>query len=359
MTRDPVAWYALGMETAFRWYGPHDRVPLAWLRQMTPTPRVVTHLDQFAPGETWHMDAIRALRAQLDSHKLRIGPFESVFWSADMKTGGAEREAHIAQTIQTFKNLRAVWPEEPELIVTYHLMALDWSRTDLAWVHPNGARGVAFDNAAWESLDISKGLYLPGWGKGYSAAECAHLKEIYSDKDAVWRNIRYVLQALVPVCEELNIRLAVHPNDPPWSILGVPAMLCSAEDIQMMLSLVPSRANGLCFCTGSYGALPENDLLAMIELFAPHIAWCHLRVTKTTGYRSFHEADHADPSADWDILVIMKALIRAGFDGIFRSDHGLDILYETDAGTRGYPAIDRYVANKLLWGYHRALTNPL
>jgi mannonate dehydratase len=326
---------------------------------MTPTPRVVTHLDQFAPGETWHMDAIRALRAQLDSHKLRIGPFESVFWSADMKTGGAEREAHIAQTIQTFKNLRAVWPEEPELIVTYHLMALDWSRTDLAWVHPNGARGVAFDNAAWESLDISKGLYLPGWGKCYSAAECAHLKEIYSDKDAVWRNIRYVLQALVPVCEELNIRLAVHPNDPPWSILGVPAMLCSAEDIQMMLSLVPSRANGLCFCTGSYGALPENDLLAMIELFAPHIAWCHLRVTKTTGYRSFHEADHADPSADWDILVIMKALIRAGFDGIFRSDHGLDILYETDAGTRGYPAIDRYVANKLLWGYHRALTNPL
>ncbi len=347
------------MDTAFRWYGPRDRVPLAWLRQMTPTPRVVTHLDQFSPGETWQLEAIQDLRAQLDFHKLRIGPFESVFWSADMKTGGPDRDAHIAHTIQTFKNLRAVWPEEPELIVTYHLMALDWSRTDLAWVHPHGARGVAFDNVAWESLDISKGLYLPGWGKGYSEAECVQLKEMYGDKDAVWRGIRYALQALIPVCEELNIRLAVHPNDPPWPILGLPAMLCTAEDIQTMLSLVPSRANGLCFCTGSYGALPENDLISMIDAFAAQIAWCHLRVTKTTGDRSFHEVDHADPSADWDLLEIMKALMRAGFDGIFRSDHGLDILYETDASTRGYPVIDRYVANKLLWGYHRALANPL
>lgn len=347
------------METAFRWYGPNDRVPLSWLRQMTPTPRVVTHLDQFAPGEIWTLEALRALRMQLDHHGLRVGPFESVFWSVDMKTGGPQQDAHISNTIETLKNLRRVWPEEPELLVTYHLMALDWSRTDLAWVHPNGARGLAFDHAAWEAIDLSHGLYLPGWGKGYSEAECRHLQEIYGDKDAVWGNIRRVLQALVPVCEELNIRLAVHPNDPPWSTFGLPAMLCNTEDVRTILSLVPSRANALCFCTGSYGALPENDLLQMIETFSSDIAWCHLRVTKTVGYRSFHEADHADLTADWDLLDIMKALIKVGFDGIFRSDHGLDILYETGSGMRGYPAIDRYAANKLLWGYHRALTNPI
>jgi mannonate dehydratase len=347
------------METAFRWYGPADRVRLTWLKQMTPQPRVVTHLDQFAPGETWELDAIQALRANVEAHGLRIGPFESVFWSDDMKTGGPKRDQHIAATIETLRNLRLAFPDEPQLIVTYNLMALDWSRTNLAWEHPNGARGLAFDHAKWEAMDVSRGLYLPGWGKGYSQSEFNRLTEIYGDKPAMWQHIRYVLAALVPVCEELNIRLAAHPNDPPWSTFGLPAMLCNTADIQTLFSLYPSEANALCFCTGSYGALPENNILEMIAEFATNIAWCHLRVTKTTGDRVFHEADHADPAADWDPLDIMKALIKAGFNGTFRSDHGLDILHETDMGMRGYPAIDRYAANKMLWAYHRALTNPL
>jgi len=326
---------------------------------MTPQPRVVTHLDQFAPGEKWELDAIQALRANIDAHGLRIGPFESVFWSDDMKTGGPKRDQHITATIETLRNLRLAFPDEPQLIVTYNLMALDWSRTNLAWEHPNGARGLAFDHSKWEAMDVSRGLYLPGWGKGYSQSEFNRLTEIYGDKPAMWQHIRYVLAALVPVCEELNIRLAAHPNDPPWTTFGLPAMLCDSADIQTLFSLYPSEANALCFCTGSYGALPENNILEMIAEFATNIAWCHLRVTKTTGDRVFHEADHADPAADWDPLDIMKALIKAGFDGIFRSDHGLDILHETDMGMRGYPAIDRYAANKMLWAYHRALTNPL
>ena len=349
----------LTMETAFRWYGPADRVSLSWLRQMTPQPRVVTHLEQFAPGETWTLDAIKSLRTNLDNHGLKIGPLESVFWSDDMKTGGLLRDLHIDATIQTLRNLRATFPDEPELIVTYNLMALDWSRTDLAWEHPNGARGLAFDQAKWEAMDVSRGLYLPGWGKGYSEAEFRRLSDIYGDKPAIWDHIRYVLNAIVPICEELNIRLAAHPNDPPWTTFGLPAMLCNTQDVSKLLSLYPSRANALCFCTGSYGALPENDILQMISTFANDIAWLHLRVTKTTGDRVFHEADHADPTADWDLLDIMKALINAGFDGIFRSDHGLDILHETELEMRGYPAIDRYAANKMLWAYHRALTNPL
>jgi len=326
---------------------------------MTPQPRVVTHLDQFAPGETWELDAIQALRASVEAHGLRIGPFESVFWSDDMKTGGPKRDQHIMATIETLRNLRLAFPDEPQLIVTYNLMALDWSRTNLAWEHPNGARGLAFDHSKWEAMDVSRGLYLPGWGKGYSQSEFNRLTEIYGDKPAMWQHIRYVLAALVPVCEELNIRLAAHPNDPPWMTFGLPAMLCNTADIQTLFSLYPSEANALCFCTGSYGALPENNILEMIAEFASNIAWCHLRVTKTTGDRVFHEADHADLAADWDPLDIMKALIKAGFDGTFRSDHGLDILHETDMGMRGYPAIDRYAANKMLWAYHRALTNPL
>ena len=347
------------METAFRWYGSSDRIPLAWLRQMTPTPRVVTHLDAFAPGETWSTEGIDDLRKQLDTHGLKVGPFESVFWSDDMKTGGAKCDEHIAATMQTLRNLRAAFPEEPELIVTYNVMALDWSRTELDWLHPNGARGLAYDHVKWEAMDVSGGLYLPGWGKGYSEAEFHHLHEIYSDKESIWKNIKCVLEALVPLCEALNIRLAVHPADPPWTTFGLPSMLCDVADARTLLNLVPSRANALCFCTGSFGALPENNLIDMITELAPHIAWCHLRVTKTTGDKVFHEADHADLSADWDLLDIMKTLIRSDFDGIFRSDHGLDILHESDMKMRGYPAIDRYTANKMLWAYHRALTHPL
>jgi len=344
------------MQPAFRWYGPADRVPLAWLRQMTPRPWVVTHLGDFAPGETWSVPALQTLRSDLDAHDLRLGPLESVFWSEDMKTAGPRRDQHVAATIQTLRNLRAVFPDAPELRVTYHLMALDWSRTDLAFAHPNGAVGVAFDQARCDAWDVSAGLDLPGWGKGFTAEEFAALRGKYADRDALYRGIGEVLGALVPVAEELGIRLAAHPNDPPWPTFGLPALLCDAQDIRRFLALHPSPAHGLCFCTGSYGAVPGNDLHAMLREFRDSIAWLHLRVTKTTGEKAFHEADHADPDADWDLLEILKTLRDIGWDGIYRSDHGLDVLQETDARTMGYPAIDRYVANKMLWGMWQGLT---
>jgi len=344
------------MQPAFRWYGPADRVPLAWLRQMTPRPLVVTHLAQFKPGDPWTVDALRALRSDLDDHGLELGPLESVFWSEDMKTCGPRRDEHVAATLATLRHLRTVFPHVDEILVTYHLMALDWSRTDLAFVHGNGAVGVAFDQAACDALDVGGGLHLPGWGKGFTAEEFAALRGKYADRDRLFAGIGEVLDALVPEAERLGIRLAAHPNDPPWPTFGLPALLCGPEDIRRFLALRPSRAHGLCFCTGSYGAVPGNDLHAMLREFRDAIAWLHLRVTKTTGPQVFHEADHADPDADWDLLELLRTLRDIGWDGIYRSDHGLDVLQETDARTMGYPAIDRYVANKMLWGMWQGLT---
>lgn len=346
------------MQTAFRWFGPTDRVPLSWLRQMTPKPLVVTHLPDFLPGEEWTVEALTTLRGQLDMHDLTLGPLESVFWSDAMKLGRPDRDRHIENYIQSLRNLRAVFPELPEIHVTYNLMPLDWSRTHLALPQPNGARGLAFDQATWEAMDLSQGLFLPGWGKGYSKADFDALQSEYGalGMDGFWENIGYVLRAVIPVAEETGIRLAAHPNDPPWSTFGLPAVLNGAEGIRRLLSLVPSRANGLCFCTGSYGAEPTNDLLAMLREFKDSITWLHLRTVTTTGEKQFHEADHADPDANWDLLDIMKLLVELGWDGIFRSDHGLDVFYESDLEMRGYPAIDRYAANKMLWAYWRALT---
>ncbi len=344
------------MQPAFRWYGENGRVPLSWLRQMTPRPKVVTHLGQFAPGDEWTVDALQALRAQLDNQGLELGPVESVFWSEDMKTSGPRRDQHVEGTLQTLRNLRAVFPDVDDLIVTYHLMALDWSRTNLAFVHPNGAVGVAFDQAECDALDVSNGLNLPGWGKGFTADEFAALAQKYADRDALYRGIGEVLDALVPVAESLGIRLAAHPNDPPWPTFGLPALLCDSDDIRRFLALHPSPNHGLCYCTGSYGANPANDLHAQLREFKDSIAWLHLRVTKTTGDQVFHEADHADPDADWDLLELLKTIRDIGWDGIYRSDHGLDLLQETDSRTMGYPAIDRYVANKMIWGMWQGLT---
>lgn len=346
------------MHTAFRWYGPSDRVPLFWLRQMTPRPLVVTHLGHIPPGEEWPVADLRALRARLDALDLRLGPVESVFWTDEMKLGRPGRERHIANYIRTLRNLREVFPEEGELIVTYNIMPLDWGRTDLGKLHPNGTRSLAYDHAELEKLDLSKGLFLPGWGRPYGGEEFAALQAEYAalGEDGAWENIGRVLREIVPVAEELDIRLAAHPNDPPWSYLGLPALLCGAEGARRLLALYPSRANALCFCTGSFGAEPRNDVPAMIREFASSIAWMHIRTVKTTGEKRFHEADHADPEGNVDLLAVMEALMDAGWDGVFRSDHGLDLFHETDAGTNGYPAIDRYAANKLLWGYWRALS---
>jgi mannonate dehydratase len=347
------------MQTAFRWYGKTDRIPLAWLRQMTPQPLVVTHLDQFPPGAEWTTDALRALREQLEAHDLSLGPIESVFWSDAMKLGKADRDAHIENYCRTLTNLRTVFPDVPDLIVTYNLMPLDWGRTEMAMPHPNGARGLAFNQTALEQLDLSQGLFLPGWGKGYSKADFDLLQHEYGElgEEGVWQNVGYVLNAIVPVAAKLGIRLAAHPNDPPWSTFGLPAVLCSAEGIRRLLSLYESPANGLCFCTGSYGSDPANDVLAMLSEFHPHTVWMHLRTVKTMGEKHFYEADHADPTANVNLLAVMKTLVSLGWDGVFRSDHGLDVLYETELEMRGYPAIDRYAANKMLWAYWHALTH--
>jgi len=346
------------MQTSFRWYGPSDRVPLSWLAQMTPRPLVVTHLGHIPPGEVWPVDDLRKLRATLDLHGLSLGPVESVFWTDAMKLGRPERDTHIANYVQTLKNLRTVFPDAGEIIVTYNLMPLDWGRTAMAHPHSNGARSLAYDHSAIANIDLSRGLFLPGWGRRYSAEDFAALQAAYAaiGEDGFWANIGYVLKAIVPTAAALDIRLAAHPNDPPWPYLGLPALLCGAAGIRRLLGLYPHRANALCFCTGSLGAEPANDVIGMIHEFSESIAWMHIRTVKTTGEKQFHEADHADPEGNVDLLAVMKALMEEGWSGVFRSDHGLALLHETDAETNGYPAIDRYAANKMLWAYWRALS---
>lgn len=347
------------MNPCFRWLGPADRVPLKWIAQMKPRPMVVTHLPQFAPGEIWTLDALRELRRSLDEHQLSLGPVESLFWTDAMKLGLPARDEHIANYLTSMRNIRAVFPRETfqHVNITYNLMPLDWGRTSLAHEHANGTRGLGFDQAELDRLDLSKGLFLPGWGKPYSAAEYRALLEAYGSigVEGFWSNVAYALRAIVPVAEELGLPLAAHPSDPPWDTLGLPALLTDLPSAKRLLGLVDSPFNGLCFCTGSFGANPQNDVIAMLRELRDRVIWLHLRATRTLGEKRFIEVDHADPNADVDLVDVVRTIAELRMNVSFRSDHGLDMLHETDAGMRGYPAIGRYAGNQYLIGLWRGM----
>jgi mannonate dehydratase len=335
-------------------------VPLKWIAQMTPAPRVVTHLPQFSPGEIWTVDALRELKTSLDQYGLKLGPIESLFWTDAMKLGMPSREEHLGNYLTSMRNIRSVFPRDayPQINITYNLMPLDWGRTSLARDHASGVRGLAFDQAELDRLDLSDGLFLPGWGKPYSAGEYRALLEGYGELgvEGFWKNIEYALRVIVPVAEELGMPLAAHPSDPPWPTLGLPALLVDLASAKRLLSLVDSPFNGLCFCTGSYGSNPANDVVAMLRELWSRVVWLHLRATRTVGPKHFIEVDHADPDADVDLVNIVRAVADLKLDVPFRSDHGLDMFYETDLGMRGYPAIGRYAGNQYLLGLWRGFT---
>lgn len=347
------------MIPCFRWFGPTDRVPLAWVAQMVPRPMVVTHLPQFQPGEVWTLGALGELKRSLDEHRLTLGPVESLFWTDAMKLGTPERDRHLENYLASMRNLRAVFPREsyPHLNITYNLMPLDWGRTTLAHPHTNGTRGLGFDQAELDRLDLSKGLFLPGWGKAYDASDYARLVEGYRaiGVDGFWDNVAYALRAIVPVAEELHLPLAAHPSDPPWATLGLPALLTDLAGAKRLIGLVDSKMNGLCFCTGSFGCNPKNDLVAMLRDLKDRIVWLHLRATRTLGEKRFIEVDHADADADVDLVEIVKTVAELKMEVPFRSDHGLDMFHETDLGMRGYPAIGRYAGNQYLLGLWRGM----
>jgi mannonate dehydratase len=359
-----LAWacYRLDMTPCFRWFGEIDRVPLAWIAQMTPTPLVVTHLPHFVPGEIWTLEALRTLKTSLDRYGLELGPIESLFWTDAMKLGLPARDEHIANYVQSMRNIRAVFPREayPHLNITYNLMPLDWGRTSLARNHASGVRGLAFDQAELDRLDLSNGLFLPGWGKPYTAGEYRALLEGYTSigVEGFWKNVEYALRAIVPHAQALHLPLAAHPSDPPWPTLGLPALLVDLESARRLLSLVDSPFNGLCFCTGSYGSNPANDVVTSLRDLSGRVVWLHLRATRTLGPQHFIEVDHADPHADVDLVEIVRSIAELGMNLPFRSDHGLDLFYETDLEMRGYPAIGRYAGNQYLLGLWRGFTHP-
>lgn len=332
----------------FRWFGAEDPVSLGYIRQIPAVRGIVSALFEIPVGEAWSLDRIERLRAAIDRHDLSLSVIESVPVHEDIKLGRPSRDRFIDNYCESIRNIgRAGVP-----VLCYNFMPVfDWVRTDLARQLPDGSNALAFDDAALARIDLSRGTAdLPGWATRYSAAELDALLAAYRDVDAerLWENLAYFLERVVPVAASSNVKLALHPDDPPWSLFGLPRIVTSERALERVIRLVDDEANGITFCAGSLAADANNDLVRIVQRVGERIHFAHCRNIKRTGARSFQETAHPSDAGDVDMGGILRALRSVGFDGPIRSDHGRMIWDET--GRPGYGLFDRALGAMYLHG---------
>ena len=218
----------------------------------------------------------------------------------------------------------------------------DWTRSDLRYVLPDGSNVLAYDDKTVKSMNpLSGELSLPGWDESYTKEEMKELLNRYKDisEEDLWNNLKYFLDSVIKTAEEVKVKMAIHPDDPPWSIFGLPRIITNKANLQRFLDLYDSPYNGLTLCSGSLGADPANDIEDMVRTFADRIHFAHIRNIKITGEHCFEEAGHRTQSGSLDIYAIIKAYHDCGFDGYIRPDHGRMIWGEE--GRPGYGLYDR------------------
>ena len=376
-----------------RWYGPSDTVPLSAIRQAGAT-GVVTALHQIPVGEVWTVEAIQERQLEVERAGLTWTVIESLPVSDDIKRQSGDWRRHIETYKESLRNVAACGLE----VVTYNFMPiLDWVRTDVAYHLPDGSEALRFERAAFIAFDLfllqrpnaatdyaeadielatsrfeamtqverdtlssTVRLGLPGGGDAF---EIDYLLSELATYDGIGHmelqaHLIDFLQEVVPVAEEVGVRLAIHPDDPPMSVLGLPRVVSTHEDLRALLDAVGSPANGLCFCTGSLGARPDNDVLAMLEAFRERIHFLHLRNTTRQPDGVFYEARHLE--GDTDMAAVVSAVLelanRTGRQLPMRPDHGHRML--DDLGRDAYPgysAIGRLKALAELRGLEAGL----
>ena len=343
------------MIPSFRWFGPADPIPLAYIRQIPGVRGVVSALYDVPVGDPWRRERLSTLKAQIEDAALCFAVVESIPVHEDIKLGRPTRDRLIEHYCTSVRSMGELGVP----VLCYNFMPVfDWTRTDLAHRLPDGSTALAYDDRALAAIDLSRGTgALPGWAAAYGAGELQALLAAYRavDEERLWDNLAYFLERVVPVAEEAGVRMAIHPDDPPWSIFGLPRIITNAAALERLVALVDSPANGVTFCTGSLGASPENDLPAMARRLGElgRIHFAHCRNVRITGPRRFHETAHPSASGSVDLFQVLRALKDAGFAGPVRPDHGRMIWGET--GRPGYGLYDRALGVMYLQGLWEAL----
>ena len=367
------------MHQTMRWFGPNDPVNLADIKQ-SGCEGIVTALHQIPVGDVWPMEAIQQRRQLIANAGMSWTVIESLPVSEDIKKQNGNYQQHIENYKQSLRNVAACGLK----VVTYNFMpVLDWLRTNISFTLPDGSKALYFERLAFVAFDLLM-LKRPGAEHDYTTGEIENAKTKYAvmpqeerqqvfsnamlglpgsnnaftpqlvlaaiktyeaiDASQLKKHLFYFLQQIIPVAEACGLKMAIHPDDPPYAVLGLPRIVSTETDAAELLDAVPSPANGLCFCTGSFGARADNDILKMLKRFGDNIHFLHLRNTRRDDAGNFYEADHL--AGDTDMYEVVKEILliqgRRNISIPMRPDHGHQMLDDLQKQTYpGYSAIGR------------------
>ncbi len=345
------------MKLSFRWFGKDDKTTLDNIRQIPGMYSIVTAVYDVPPGEVWSRESIKELKDEVENKGLKFEVIESVPVHEDIKLGKPTRDRYIENYRENIRRLG----EAGVKCICYNFMPVfDWTRTDLNHKNPDGSTSLVYYKEQIDKvnpLNSDSDLTLPGWDASYTREELASVVAEYNSmtEEDLWDNLEYFLKGIIPAAAQYDVNMAIHEDDPCWSIFGLPRIITNEKNIDRFLSLVDDSHNGVTLCTGSLGCSPENDVVHMADKYSKmgRIHFVHMRNIALLE-NGFEERAHLSSAGSLDMFAIMKALYLNGFDGYARPDHGRMIWGET--GRPGYGLYDRALGAAYINGLWEALS---